>query len=455
MTTKKFKKAKQIQKTVGFVALGCPKNNVDAEVMLAKIGLAGFVLTDDPDCADVVVINTCGFIEPAKQEALAAIRKAVKQKKKGKISKIIVAGCLAQRLGGELTDLAGQVDAVIGLGQRDSIDAIIRDLVSHPEQKTTQIYLPSLPDIAFDDRNRLRITPPHWAYLRISEGCNRRCSFCTIPEIRGKFRSKPMDWLVEEARQLVQSGAKEISLIAQDSNFYGRDMKIEDGLIKLIGELEKVDGLEWIRLMYLYPAAVEDSLIDAIARNPKVVHYIDMPIQHINNQILRSMRRSDTKEHTTGLIERLRKRLPDAVLRTTVIAGYPGETEAQFEELLDFIRRAKFDALGCFPFFPEPGTVAAQLPDQLPEEVRSHRADTVMETQQPIAFENIEKRIGSILKVLIDETGKSKQAIGRFYGQAPQIDSVCLVENTKAAAGTWVQAKAVKRSGYDLVVRPV
>lgn len=455
MTTKKLKKAKEQHKTVGFVALGCPKNSVDAEVMLAKIGLAGFVLTDDPDCADVVVINTCGFIEPAKQEALTAIRRAIKMKRNGKIGKIVVAGCLAQRLGGELAELAGHVDAVVGLGQRDSMDAIIRDLLSQPEQKTTQIHLPGLPDIAFDDRNRLRITPPHWAYLRISEGCNRRCSFCTIPEIRGKFRSKPMDWLVDEARQLVQSGSKEISLIAQDSNFYGRDMKIEDGLIKLIGELEKVDGLEWIRLMYLYPAAVEDSLIEAIAQSPKVVHYVDIPIQHINNQILHSMRRSDTKEHTIGLIERLRKRLPDAVLRTTVIAGYPGETEAQFDELLDFIRWAKFDALGCFPFFPEPGTRAAQLPDRLPDDVRNQRADIVMETQQPIAFANVEKRIGSILKVLIDETGKSRQAVGRFFGQAPQIDSVCLVENTTAQAGTWIQAKAVKRSDYDLVVRPV
>jgi ribosomal protein S12 methylthiotransferase len=449
----KRKKEKNIV-TVGFVALGCPKNIVDSEVMLAHIGQSGLVLGSDPDRADVVVINTCGFIAPAKEEALDAIRRAVRQKKKGHVRKVVVAGCLSERMGQSLGQEVHGIDAIIGLGQRDRIADIIRQTLNEPEARQPGYYLePSEPG-AKDDRGRLLITPGHWAYLRISEGCNRRCSFCTIPAIRGKFVSKPSDMVISEARELVESGALELSLIAQDSNFYGRDLGAKDALVRLIAELEKIDALEWIRLMYLYPAGIDDVLIEAMAKSGKVVPYVDMPIQHINNQILKSMCRADTKEHTVELIEKIRARMPEAVLRTTVIVGYPGETDEQFEELLDFVRWAKFDALGCFRFSPEPGTAAAGLEDQLPESVKHQRADTLMKLQQQIAFDRMDARIGKEYRVLVDEVYEN-QAVGRFYGQAPHIDSVCKITAPSVPYGTFIQAKVIARDEYDLVVEPL
>jgi ribosomal protein S12 methylthiotransferase len=440
-------------KTVGFVALGCPKNMVDAEAMLARLGMAGFVLNADPDNADIVIINTCGFIEPAKQEALEAIRQALRQKKKGKVRKVIVAGCLSQRLGKDLQNEANSIDAIVGLAGRDSIETILREL-EQEDTKQTHFHLSPLPTTAPDDRDRLRITPAHWAYLRISEGCNRRCSFCTIPAIRGTFRSKPMDLILDEARRLVDSGAIELSLIAQDSNFYGRDMGIKDGLVKLLAELEKIPSLKWIRLMYLYPAGVDADLIAAIANSEKVVHYADIPVQHISDGILKAMRRSHTKAGTMELIETLRKAIPDIVLRTTLIAGFPGETESQFRELLDFVRWAEFDALGCFPFFPEPGTDAATLSNQLLDTIRQKRTEKVMLTQQPIAFEKVKKRIKNRLKVLVDEKTETG-TIGRFYGQAPHIDSVCLFDRPSVQVGTFVDVEVVGHQEYDLIVRPI
>lgn len=440
--------------TVGFVALGCPKNIVDSEVMLAQIGQSGLVLGSDPDRADVVVINTCGFIAPAKEEALDAIRRAVRQKKKGHVRKVVVAGCLSERMGQSLNDEVKGIDAIIGLGQRDRIADIIKQTLQEPDARQPGYYLEPAESNARDDRGRLLITPGHWAYLRISEGCNRRCSFCTIPSIRGKFQSKPMDMVISEARELVENGALELSLIAQDSNFYGRDLGAKDALVQLIAELEKIEALQWIRLMYLYPAGIDDVLIDAMARSVKVVPYVDMPIQHINNQILKSMCRADTKEHTVELIEKIRTRIPDAVLRTTVIVGYPGETDQQFEELLDFVRWAKFDALGCFRFSPEPGTAAADLSDQLPESVKHDRADTLMKLQQQIAFDRMDARVGKEYRVLVDEIYEN-QAVGRFFGQAPHIDSVCKITDPSVPYGTFIQAKVIARDEYDLIVSPL
>ncbi len=438
--------------TVGFLALGCPKNIVDSETMLARIGLAGFILTDNIDRVDILVINTCGFIAPARDEALAAIRRAVAQKKKGHIKKLVVAGCLTQRLGKELLELAPGIDALVGLADRDAIDAVIKE-ISSAAHKQPSLLLSPAPDTPPDDRNRLLINPPHWAYLRISEGCSRQCSFCTIPFIRGKFRSKPMDLLTDEAKQLADNGAVELSLIAQDSSFYGQDTGVKNGLVKLIERLDKITPLKWIRLMYLYPAGIDDALIDAIAQNPKVLKYIDMPIQHINNQILKAMHRNDTKRNTLSLIEKLRVRICDPVLRTTVIAGFPGETAAQFQELLDFIEWAKFDALGCFPFCPEQGTAAALLSGQLPESIRKRRAEQVMKIQQPIAFARTERFIGKKLTVLVDQAGKSAgNAVGRSFAQAPHIDSLCIIQKCAAPAGAFIDAKVLARQGYDLIV---
>lgn len=440
--------------TVGFIALGCPKNRVDSEVMLAQIGQDGFVLSPDPDTADVVVINTCGFIEPAKHEALEAIRQAVKQKKKGLVRKVVVTGCLSERMGKDLAKEVKGIDAVVGLAERDQIASIIRKCLSAKKFSTPDINVGHSGETIHDDRGRLLITPGHWAYLRISEGCNRKCSFCTIPAIRGKFRSKPQEMVLSEAAELVNNGAVELSIIAQDSNFYGRDMGIKNGLIALLEELDKIDPLKWIRLMYLYPAGVDDALIKTIAQSDKVLPYIDMPIQHINNDILKSMRRADTKEHTTELIEKLRRAMPDVALRTTAIVGYPGETDEQFEELLEFVKWAKFDALGCFTFYAEPGTIAADLTHQLPDKVKHQRMDTLMKTQQELVFEKMDSQIGRKLTVLVDDVFED-EGIGRYYGQAPHIDSICKIQNCTANGGNFIKTKITDCDGYDFIVEPI
>ncbi|MEJ5258956.1 MAG: 30S ribosomal protein S12 methylthiotransferase RimO [Anaerohalosphaeraceae bacterium] len=441
--------------TVGFVSLGCPKNTVDSEVMLARIGQAGFVLTGQMQ-ADVVIINTCGFIEPAKQEALSVIRQAVKEKKKGRLGKIIVAGCLSQRMGASLLEEIPQIDAVVGLGQREQVVEILHAVLqSSPKQPGNRQFLQPSSEIIFDDSERLLITPSHWAYLRISEGCSRHCSFCTIPSIRGKFRSKPIDLVLSEARQLAEHGVLELNLIAQDTTSYGRDLGLKNGLATLISELEKIKTIQWLRLMYLYPASIDEALIEKIAQSSKVVHYVDIPIQHISNPILRAMHRPDTKENTFQLIQKLRQSIPDIILRTTVIVGFPGETDEQFEELLDFIQWAQFDALGAFPYFAESGTKAAELPDQVPDSLKQERLNRIMLTQQEIAFKKADRMIGKELTILADEMDENNRLIGRFYGQAPHIDSVCLIEGTPVQPGQFVPVRVIGREGYDLLVKPV
>ncbi|MBE0534130.1 MAG: 30S ribosomal protein S12 methylthiotransferase RimO [Phycisphaerae bacterium] len=446
----------QVIVTVGFVALGCPKNIVDSEKMLADIGESGFVLSGDPDNADVVVINTCGFIAPAKEEALDAIRQAVKQKKKGRVGKVVVCGCLSERMGQALLDEVAGIDAVVGLGQRGAISRIIADVIARNGKAKAQsrLYLSGSGEAPLDDRGRLLITPGHWAYLRISEGCDRQCAFCTIPAIRGRFRSKDADVVVAEARELVAHGAVELSLIAQDSNYYLRDRGVKNGLVKLIDELAAIDGLAWIRLMYLYPATVDDELIAAIAGNEKVVKYVDVPVQHINDTILKAMRRADRKETTLRLIEKLRAAMPDVVLRTTVITGFPGETDEAFEELMAFVEWAKFDALGCFPFYAEAETHAATLGEQVPEEVRHARADRLMLAQQEIAFAAGRRRIGQNLTCLVDEID-DEGVRGRFYGQAPHIDSVCHIRGPAAEPGEFISTRVIDTQDYDLIVERV
>jgi ribosomal protein S12 methylthiotransferase len=436
--------------TVGFIALGCPKNIVDSEKMLALIGTEDFILTNDVSNADIIVVNTCGFIEPAKAEALESIGSAVELKKKGKVKKVIVAGCLSQRMGNKLHDEVKGIDAIVTLDQRDNIAKIIRDTVSSDKIKTSDQQSP--PTI-HNDTGRLLITPPHWAYLRISEGCSRKCSFCTIPSIRGSFRSKPLEMVLAEAHELVDNGAVELSIIAQDSSNYGKDLSTKEGLIKLIKELQKIDGLEWIRLMYLYPANISDELIDTIAQSEKVVNYIDMPIQHINNQILKAMKRTDTKEKTIRLIEKLKHMIPNVVLRTTVIAGFPGETDQIFDELIDFIKWADFDALGCFPYYPEAETIAAQLENQLSAEIKNARTEKLMLTQQKIAFEKASFLEGKRFSCLIDDINEHGTGIGRYFGQAPHIDSVCLIKNCPQPQGRFVKVQITGTKNYDLTAK--
>jgi len=435
--------------TVAMVSLGCPKNQVDAESMLGKIGQNDFVITTDMDNADVVIINTCGFIDPAKKEAIGEMRYFAKLKERGKVKKIIATGCLTQRMGEELLRKEPYLDAIVGLGERDKIAEIIENTFS---QSKPLIHLDRKEGFVSDDSARLLTTPSHWAYLRISEGCNRKCAFCTIPEIRGHFRSKPLEMLVSEAKELVANGAKELDLIAQDSNYYGKDQGISDGLVKLIEELEKIEQLQWIRVMYLYPATVTDKLIEKIASSEKVLNYFDIPIQHINNEILESMQRTDTKEKTTELIRKLRDAMPDVVIRTTVIVGYPGESSQQFDELVKFIKWAKFDALGCFPYYAEKGTPAAKMKNQVKSKLKQKRVERVMLAQQQIAFEKNAGLVGKKLTIAYDGLDESGEHIGRYYGQAPHVDSVCLIDNCNAQPGEFMTAKVTGAADYDLIV---
>jgi len=443
--------------TIGFIALGCPKNIVDSERMLAEIAEAGFLITAQPDPpdvwrADVVVVNTCGFIAPAKAEALEAIKHAIDCKHNGTVKKVIVAGCLSERLGTELFNQANGIDAVVGLGQRDAIARIIKKTI---RSKQPASFLGQSPHAISDDRTRLLITPRHWAYLRISEGCNHRCSFCTVPAIRGPFRSKPKELILAEAAELVSAGVVELNVIAQDTTNYGRDLKIKNGLSKLVKELEKIPNLAWIRLMYLYPAGITDQLIETIAKSEKIVHYFDIPIQHINDKILQGMRRPDTKERICSLIENLRTNLPDAVLRTTLIVGFPGETDQQFNELLDFVKLAKFDALGAFKYYPESGTGAAEMPGQVPDKIKQQRLEELMLTQQKIAFAKNKNRIGSKLTCLVDSIATKGTARGRFYGQAPEVDSFCIVKGCSAKPGQFINTKVIEIKDYDSVVEQI
>ena len=447
MATKKQKNV-----TVGFISLGCPKNVVDSERMLAEIAQAGFVITDEPDNADVVVINTCGFIEPAKAEALDVIKHAVDCKDGGSVKKVIVAGCLSQRLGRQLFKQADGIDAIVGLGERDNIAQIIEKTI---RSNQPEAYLGHLLEQCSDDRARLLITPRHWAYLRIGEGCNHRCSFCTIPMIKGRFRSKSPDMVLDEAAELVSAGTVELNIIAQDSTYYGRDSKTKSGLSKLMKEMEDIAALKWIRLMYLWPAGITDQLIETVAKSEKIVHYLDIPIQHINDKILKDMRRLDTKERICSLIENLRINLPDVVLRTTLIVGFPGETDQQYTELLEFIKWAEFDALGCFKFYPEAGTAAAKMPAQVPDEVKQRRLEKLMLTQQKIAFAKNKRRIGSELTCLVDSVDGNGNGLGRFYGQAPDIDSVCIIKNCLENAGKFIKTRVIGIKDYDLVVEQI
>jgi ribosomal protein S12 methylthiotransferase len=422
--------------TVGFVALGCPKNMVDSEKMLAHIGQAGYVITPELDGADAIVINTCGFIEPAKAEALEVIEEAVKYKKAGRLGKVIVAGCLPQRLGEGLFSEVEGIDVIMGLEQRDNVASIIKKSLVDSHQK---VYLDGPVAAVHNDKGRMLLTPGHWAYLRIAEGCNRRCSFCTVPAIRGPFRSKPLKMILAE----------------QDSTSYGRDLKAQNTLDELFRRLAGLDELKWIRLMYLYPTQVSDKLIEVIAGVQKVVKYLDIPLQHINNEILKSMRRQGSADQIRQLIEKLRAAVPEIVLRTTVIVGFPGETSEQFSELLDFIKWVEFDALGCFTFYSETGTPASQLPGQLPQEVKQQRFDELMMAQQEIVFSKMRRWLGRELLCLVDAVNSDGSGQGRYYGQAPLIDGVCLMDKCSAGVGEFTKVRIVGTKDYDFLVEQI
>jgi ribosomal protein S12 methylthiotransferase len=429
--------------------------------MLASTGRAGYVVTGNLDYADIAVINTCAFIESAVDEAVEVINDICKRKKKSDLKKVIATGCLPQRIGSKISELCPDLDAIINLANRDNIADIIADTLDCKDKEFRSHFQSAQNEFISDDSQRLLITPSHWAYLRISLGCDRKCAFCTIPSIRGPFRSKPPREIIEEAAALANSGVKEINIIAQDSNYYGTDLNRKNpqspktSLASILKKLEKIENLPWIRTMYLYPAGVKNDLIETIADSEKILNYFDIPIQHISDKILRDMNRADTREKTTALIENIRKAIPSAVLRTTIIVGFPGETNEDFNQLLDFVKQTRFDALGCFKYSQETGTPAAKLPNQVPEQTKQHRFDQLMAAQKKIAIEKNKKLKGSKHTCLIDETDPdSKTAIARYFGQAPCIDSVCIVKNCSAQPGSFINCRITGHQEYDLIAEP-
>lgn len=405
---------------VGFISLGCPKNQVDAELMLSKIEKAGFNIVDVAYEADVVVVNTCGFIEDAKKEAIDNILEMAELKKEGSISKILVTGCLAERYKDEIFKEFPEVDGVLGLGANGDIVSAVNAVMNGEK-------VGEYPDNEEMPMNgeRLLTTPQHWAYLKIADGCSNCCTYCAIPSIRGKFRSRPMEEIVDEAIKLASDGTKEIIIVAQDTTRYGLDLYGELKLPELLRQLNAVEGLEWIRMLYCYPDRITDELLDTIAECNKVLHYLDIPLQHADGRILKKMNRTGDRESLTELIDKIREKLPDVVLRTTFITGFPGEDEEAFNTLSEFIDDNMFDRLGCFAYSPEEGTPAAEFDEQIDDEIKKHRADVIMEQQYDIFEFKQRKLIGRTVKCIVEGyDGYTDSYFGRTWMDAPEIDSV-------------------------------
>jgi ribosomal protein S12 methylthiotransferase len=434
-------------RTYYLISLGCPKNLVDSERMAGLLEADGYQMVPQPDGADLVVINTCGFIGDARTESYDAIAEILELKKCGRVKQVVVAGCLAERDKAQLLEKYPEIDRLIGVFARDEI---VPTIATDAGQRMLFRPAPSCP---LPDTGRRRITLPHIAYLKIAEGCNRLCSFCSIPQMRGPYASKPIEQIVAEAEELAADGVRELVLVAQDTTFYGLDIDGQLHLAELMRRLEGVKRLKWMRLMYLYPANITDELIDVIAGSNKIVPYLDMPLQHINDQVLQRMRRRVDRRQTEELLDRLRRRIVSLALRTTLMVGFPGETEEQFEELLDFVRRWRFERLGVFAFCNEPSTAAEKLDGHLPEEVKMARRDRLMALQQEIAFAWNASQVGRRLNVIIDTqvSGQPNAYIGRTYADAPEVDQQIYVTGRGLSPGQIVPCEVVATRDYDLI----
>ncbi|MEM8875773.1 MAG: 30S ribosomal protein S12 methylthiotransferase RimO [Planctomycetota bacterium] len=479
-------------RSVAFVSLGCPKNLVDSERMLGLLAEDGIAVTPDHDEADAIVINTCGFLEASKEESMAEINEAIARKEAGLCKRVVVAGCLVQRHKTKLLADAPGIDRLVGVFDRDHIVDAVRgerpevdhflgryhalsddakpaaEFAAGDESKAAALLRKQAEGkrgqrlaVFENDRGRLRLTPRHYAYLRMSEGCNQGCGFCTIPSIRGPMRSKPVDHIVTEAKELAADGAVELLLIGQDTTSYGTDIGYAPGLAGLLRELDRnLTDVAWVRLMYAYPSCFTDEMIDTIARCRRVLPYIDMPLQHINSDVLARMKRKVTREETTTLLHKLRERIPGIAIRTTFIAGSPGETEAEHQELVEFVREFGFDMMGVFPYSPEPGTPMGRMADQIDEDTKQRRLDELMLAQQEVAFARAESMLGSTQEVLIDSCEGDvdeggKLYIARTYRQAPDIDSVTYVHDPAGELhpGQFVDVELTDFQNYDHVAK--
>lgn len=434
---------------IGMISLGCPKNQVDAEHMLALMDAEGWEIVDYVDGCDAVIVNTCGFIDDAKKEAIENILDMVELKKEGVISKIIVTGCLAQRYKDEIVKEIPEVDAVIGIGANGDIIKTVEEVMSGVD--TIEKYPPQC-ELPLEGQ-RILTTPQYWAYLKIGEGCSNRCTYCTIPSIRGNMRSRSMENVIDEAKQLAESGVKELILIAQDTTSYGLDLYGELKLPELLNELCKIDSIEWIRLLYCYPDRITDELIETMKNQEKVVNYIDLPLQHADDKILKAMNRRGDQALIRNVISKLREEIPDVVIRTTFIVGFPGEGEEEFETLAEFVNEIEFDRLGVFTFSPQECTPAFDMEDQVDEDIKTRRGEVIMQDQYSIMEEKNNEKIGKTYRVVVEDyDGYSDSYTGRTYMDAPEIDGLVKFTSHKDLdIGDFVDVEIFDVEDYDLI----
>lgn len=431
---------------VGMISLGCPKNQVDGEIMLKKLADNGFIISPTIEDSDIMIINTCGFIEDAKREAIETILEVAEYKTAGIISAIVVTGCLAERYQEEITKEIPEVDSVIGIGA----DSDIVKVVQKAAIGISTSFFPDKKLLPLDDE-RLLSTPPHWAYLKLSDGCDNKCSYCAIPLIRGGYKERTMESIIAEAHSLAEKGVRELILIAQDTTKYGLELYGEYKLAALLKELVKINDIKWIRLYYCYPDRVTDELIDVIASEDKICSYIDIPLQHCNADILKSMNRAGSYASLKALLEKMKSRIPDLALRTTFMVGFPSESKEQFEELCSFIKDMKFDKLGCFAYSPEEDTPAFDYPNQIDEDVKKRRAEVLMDIQYSITEEANRSKIGCVYEAVIDDF-QDDSYIARAYFDSPEIDSGIIVRtDKKLTIGEFMKVRIIDYDGYDLI----
>jgi ribosomal protein S12 methylthiotransferase len=450
---------------VGLIALGCAKNRVDGEVMLGLLQQAGYEVTPNPEEADMVIVHTCGFIEAAKEESIETILEAAEWRKQGK--RLVVTGCLAQRYSQELLNEIPEIDALMGTAELNRIVEVCETLSqTRPAQAPRKgvrrkpaeprVWLGDPPYLYEADTPRVLSTPPHYAYVKVAEGCSYRCAFCSIPAMRGDQRSRPVESIVQEAERLAQGGVKELILISQNTTAYGRDLYGTPRLPSLLRALAHVDGIEWIRFLYAYPADVRDDVIAVMAAEPKVCKYLEMPLQHCDARMLKAMNRGGSRPELEALVTKLRGRIPELTLRTTFIVGFPGETPDAFRQLESFVEWARFERMGAFTYSREEGTPAASLPQHLAPRVKEHRRHLLMERQREISSAYNRSLIGRQLRVLVDRFSDEEQMWeGRYEGQAPEIDGVVYLQAEHLTPGTFVRAEITQATEYDLIAHPL
>ena len=438
-----------------FVSLGCDKNLVDTEVMLGLLAKKGHQMIDDETQADIVIVNTCCFIHDAKEESIQTILEMAQLKETAVLKKLIVTGCLAQRYKEEILEEIPEVDAVLGTTSYDEIAEVIDGLFSDSpmERADARMIMKDVDYLPETQKGRLVTTGGHFAYLKIAEGCDKHCTYCIIPKIRGNFRSVPMEELIDEAKELADQGVKELILVAQETTLYGKDIYGEKSLPRLLKALCKIQGLRWIRILYCYPEEITDELIQVIKEEPKICHYLDLPIQHASDAILKRMGRKTSKEQLIYIIGKLREEIPDITLRTTLITGFPGETDEQHEELMDFVDQMEFERLGVFTYSPEEDTPAAEMPDQISEEIKQDRQAELMELQQDIVFDRNEDLIGEEMLVMIEGKVADENAyVGRTYRDAPNVDGLIFVNtDEELVSGDFAKVKVTGAMDYDLI----